>query len=327
MAAKIQPGWLIAGAAVAVVLAGAAGIGGGSGVGPFLLLAAVCFAVFWWMRWPAMKQESDRKAERREAGDAAIRKAADAPGFVIASDSPSGFRWFKMIKADGALWQGTSSVFNIGKMTKFQFAGLLIWMAIISGGGALLVFGINGLSSVPGWLMALAAAGLIWPVVILLRRPEFISERWALTADAGSLHYVSEAALDQSPVWSLPLADVASVEAGRTVEWQGVRDRTRVPGLMGEPDGQPGSAFVSVPEAEYQTFVMARDGRRLVVHTGNAEREATSALALSLRAWIEAQRSGLTVRPPVGASAPVSGPIAAATAPSSTSADDEGFSL
>ena len=73
---------------------------------------------------------------------------------------------------------------------------------------------------------------------------------------------------------------------------------------------------------------MARDVRRFIIQTANAVRVGTAALALSVRAWIEAQRGGVTIRPPVGTPAPVSGPMAAVAAAPVVKADDEpGFSL
>ena len=331
MAAKIKPAWVWGGGAVALFLALLAGLGDGAGTAPFLLVAAMIFAGGWWVYWPEMNRRKQAARDAGRAGRAAVDAASTAPGFGPASDSPSGLSWFKTSKADGARWQGHSSIFNFGQSSRIRFVVLCVWLAIISGGAALAMFTVPSPIPVLGWLFGAIFVLAVWASIKFWKVPQFISERWVLTAEGGSLRYVSEGGLDYSAAWSLALSEVATVEAARTVEWQGVRDRMKVPGLTGEEGGEPGSALRAVPDAEYQTFIMARDGRRLVVHTGNAEREATSALALSLRSWIEAQRSGLSVRPPVGAPPPVSGPIAAATAPASvpasTSADDEGFSL
>jgi hypothetical protein len=135
-------------------------------------------------------------------------------------------------------------------------------------------------------------------------KEKFICPGWCLFNDQGSLVYKVEPFPPLRPEkyvstsfkkhkfdlpldeWSVEVNDIASVEAGKTTDWQAVR----------KMDFGWGEAFWHVPDNEWQTYIMDTKGRRLVVHTANSDRETCAALAHSVRGWVEAQRNASIVR-------------------------------
>lgn len=215
-------------------------------------------------------------------------------------------------------WIGKHSVYVGGSGSSPWLAALLLWVFVL---GPLLLL----LSPVVLFLALVsrnvrAHWGRIFQnpgrALIGVKVNQFEGNNWRLDLNGDGLSYEAKpedargVMVDTGPAsWAVDLRDVATVEAGRTVDWQKRRD---LPGLMSsEPRDK--WAWQTVSDSEFQTFIMTATGRRLVIHTANANREECSALAMSIRGQVEAARSaGAT---PVAAS-PVVQP-----------APEKGFSL
>lgn len=189
--------------------------------------------------------------------------------------------------AGGRFWWGRDSVWNAGKLRGggahvaggIMAACGIVFLPLALFGAA--ITGADDLGSQVAVTLALSMlGGGLW--FYYNRAPEFLGGGWALASDGDTLNYKTEDRASGSADFSVSLDVIASVEAARTVEWQ----RSRIVEFLG---GFRGAS--EIPEAEYQTFIMTRDGRRLVVMTANADREGTLALALSIKGWIEARRS------------------------------------
>lgn len=219
--------------------------------------------------------------------------------------------WRKESGGSGAMWAGTDSIYNVSCLTPDAKAangmGLIVLILASAGflGGAVAAL-YNGIE-VAGWaipcLLLSAAFGVpaYW-LAKVFQRPQWLRNDWELSVLPSVLKYAPDPGPLAAPAWSVPLSEVASVEAGRTHDWSSVRI---YPG-----DGKPSQ----IPDVEYQAYVMTSDGRRLVIHTANAGREECSALALAVRAAVEASRTS---------AAPA---VQATAAPSPTSVE-KGFSL
>lgn len=216
------------------------------------------------------------------------------------------------------VWQGQDTVFNpldnalsgarlVRKVGRRLWQAFLISTAATCAGVILYDPGINAATIALGGL----AAGALWLLKGAFKRlpekgtwpGEWFSDPFRVVLEGSTLSREGRGA------WSLALADVATVEAGQTVRWERARNYVEAFGLSWPP-ATTTDATAKVPDAEMQTFVMTSDGRRLVVHTANADVEGTSALALSIRGAIEAARAA-----PLGAASP------------SPAAPEKGFSL
>ena len=174
-----------------------------------------------------------------------------------------------------------------------QIAGVIalvsaLFLSQLSGAG-----GVGFLVWLGGFLVVVAI--LIFALILATHYVRnFIGENWRLTALSDELAYSKPS--DCIARWSVSLDQIARVESGRTVEWQRVRtfpkkSRFAVAALQ-----------ASIPDAEYQVFIFATDGRRLVVHTANAAREDCGRLAHSIRSYVEQARSASPA--PVASSSP-----------------------
>lgn len=192
----------------------------------------------------------------------------------------------KVIDENGLpTWSGTDSIYNsardqrrgmgmygiaaiaMGLFFALPISSVLSWDPITEGAGVFI-----GLLA---WLMILIGLGF---ALFAFAVPELIKTDWTLRASAdGKLAYTGVQWGDFSGeklLWVVAVQRVARVESGATREWEGER--------------RFGFKPLPIREHEFQAYLFLDDGRRLVVATIDHGREATGALAQSIRTWVEA---------------------------------------
>lgn len=200
-------------------------------------------------------------------------------------------------------WSGQDSIYNEfhGSFQNARQSPALPQLGSVLLIGSLIAALFSPFTDLSGLWAFLVLGWVLFFGVLFFSPKQFRGSLWVLVGgERGALKfYAGEAAdvaalLQQRPRWELSASDIGGVEAGRTVEWTPARNGREV------------------PAHEYQTFVITTGGRRLVIYSANADREATGALALSVKSWVEANRNA------TGA-----GAAAAPAAPQS----EKGFSL
>lgn len=190
------------------------------------------------------------------------------------------------------IWRGQESIIN----AHADSATLLKWLGIVFVVGCLAPSACNaGVSRVTDGLNVLfafigIAGGACISVAFIAgyRTQKWFGRTWSLVADSGALSYQAGAA-DGLPAesWRVSVDQIATVEAGRTVDW---RPSRVIHNIRYEPDH------------EWQTFLILTDQTRRAVHHANADREGCAALAASIRAHVEAARAAAPA--PLAATAP-----------------------
>lgn len=188
----------------------------------------------------------------------------------------------------GAIWAGQDDIINMRKIhhDKAGTSGIGCTAAILIGGlvlFAMLASSIGAdfshdraardkLDNTPLLFLffLIAACGVAW-AVYWSSLEDWVHRPWKLVADGEKM------AFRGPQEWALPLNQIASVEAGKTTDWQKVRD------YNGES--------LMIPPDEWQTFLVLTDQSRRVIYTANVAREDCGALAASIRAHVEAHRA------------------------------------
>ena len=275
-----------------------ASVGGNSGAAQgqalrSLLVVAVIAAVIWF----------SRKGYFQRKGKLPPLPAGYAP-------KVAGTRWIGSdLAAQSAAWAGVDSVLNRvysgGAKTLLVMGGLALAVPIFTmplkdasfagalsqyvGGGllvaALILWGLNHRKWLhPSWQLIASPDGLTYSKNDGGLLTGSVHPDW-LRSLPPALHKLAFGKL--STRWAVGLDQIARVESGPTVEWEKVR---KYPALIAEKNG-------AIPEFEMQAFIFTADGRRLVVLTGNAEREDCGQLAHSIRSYVEQARAAAPVAP------------------------------
>lgn len=200
--------------------------------------------------------------------------------------------WTRETGPDGApLWRGDHSIYNLryGQLTLPMLVGVVLLLVAIYGG-----FSSRG---VRDWAMTAVMFALAALALGRTVGRKFFGGSWTLTASNGRLLYQSDA-----PKWTAAVSEIASVEAAPTRQWEQTR---KYDGLL-----------MSIPDHEWQTFLVMADQSRRVIYTANADRERSGTLAASIRAYVEGQRMAAKRADP-----------AASAVAASPSPQGEGFDL
>ena len=174
----------------------------------------------------------------------------------------------------GAIWRGKESIINLDKVQ----SDLERLAPLLTGSGvgvfilAALANGISGGHAEGAVKMAgiwFLIGALLWVGQVL--KPKWLEQGWTLSQNENTLKFQG------AHSWAVPLDQIASVEAGKTTDWQLVRKYSR--------------KDYEIPPTEWQTFLVLNDQTRRVVHHANAAREECAALAASIRAHVEGLRA------------------------------------
>lgn len=182
-------------------------------------------------------------------------------------------------------WIGRYSVFN--KHTAFR-AILMRWVIgtpflMFVGGPMLLGRGAGDFFWFVGGLSILFISlpcGLARLLTVRgeVNDDEFISPLWTLRSLDGELVYARADAVDYpGDKWAVRLDEVARVEVDKTENWETGR--------------QTAEGWLPTSPFEYQVFLSMRNGSLRVITRVNADRQACSTLAASIRDWLDAKRA------------------------------------
>ena len=210
--------------------------------------------------------------------------------------------WTVEQDAEGrTIWNGKQSILNLPhvEIEAMQEGGNsakgLGWSLVAA--GVVCVF--TGVLALIGLiLLGMGAFGLVADGAHK-KTAKWVGADWRLASDlAANLSYEATASGDSSAEsWAVSVDQIASVEAGRTVEWQRARSYAEHYKRGGFMDGHFSTKPRAIPENEWQTFLVLTDQTRRVIHVANADREGCGALAASIRSHVEAARSSAPALP------------------------------
>ena len=202
--------------------------------------------------------------------------------------------WLVETGPDGRpIWKGCDSILNTNQQQAIQLKGcgypavivllVIALMMIVGGTGGRPVDTMGGAI---GWLVFVVAAPsayLLFRMGRGLSMREWFNPAWVLRATEDGFEFKRESRDILLPAsWSVRLEDVARVEVGRTTEWQPSRT-VSVGGTSG--------VIMETPSFETQVFLFMADQSRRVVYSVNANSEATTTLAHSIRSYVESQKA------------------------------------
>lgn len=183
-------------------------------------------------------------------------------------------QWFGVDEHLNPLWKTRFRAYVIGGW--FVVVPLLLLWGFISGPHGMIPISLVKLTVYFGLFPGTC---LVWFYAWDVRRL-YNGLRWRLWLEDGALAYEASArwgSIIASPQrWSVRLDQIARVEMGATADWQATR---RV--LLWE---RP------VPREEAQVFLFMADGSRRVIATAHDGRESLSALAQSIRTFVQTMR-------------------------------------